>query len=672
MSSPVNNLYSTPAFEIFRRALTVQSIQKFRGLNGYTTLAQLGPEWAQDLLNVIISGSGGLSKLRLPKVLSAAIGGQNLGPASFWDFQQGNGTRQVIANFGNSLYFYFNDLAQVQLIQTDPTLAGPWSFAYANSFLFGANGITMKLWTGANLYSWGFNGPANAPTGPVAIAGALSPITGYEYSYAWKNSITGHVSNRTPVTASTGAQANKAFQVTGTAPAIDATTPSGFVGGIDTIVWFRNLDGGGDQFRLAEVNLLSGAVLTFQSNASVVTVAGTSFLEITDNSPDSALDQTTIGPLINNPPVVGKYVAVGQNRVFVFNLAGAPQDFIYSGYEQILLGRPEQSFPPNNRIRLSIGAEALAGGGVLHSGVVAFSQTGRMFMLRGAIEDITLAVPVNFSAYLEELPWTLGCASHFTIQTTPYGLVWLAGDKTVQLFDGHSPPVDISAPVYPLLRRITPGTESQCVASYFNWLERDWYALVCALDGALAPTHIIFFAANKQPDSTDLESIEIFVSDLPSSLPGITWIGLLTNSKLQRMLCVAAGGLIQQLPVTSDTVGGLTLDETINPATNGRLNAYWRSGYFGSDLPERSKMFRWARLISDQDPSAFQMVVRLVDDEARTLLQPEIRGPLKLTSSRLGVNRRAKRASLEIDFPANDAPANVIELQMAYIGTSQR
>lgn len=670
--SSTPQLYSTPVFEIFRRGLQTPTIQRFRGLNAYSTLAQLGPEWAQDCLNVIVSGSGGLSKMRLPKILSAAVGGQAFGPASFWDFQQGNGTRQVIANFGNSLYFYTNDLANVQLIQTDPTLAGPWSMVSANNFLFGANGVTMKLWTGANLYSWGFAGPANAPGAPVVVGGALSPTVGYQYSYAWKNSVTSHVSNRTPVSPSTGAVANKAFQVTATAPPLDNTTPSGYLGGIDTIVWFRNLDGGGDQFHLAEVNLLTGAITTFQSNASVVIIGGSGNLGITDNSPDSALDTTLIGPLINNPPIVGKYLAVGQNRVFVFNIAGSPQDVIYSGYEQILLGRPEQSFPPYNRLRLSIGAETIAGGGVLQAGVVAFSQTGRMYMLRGQVEDITLAQPVNFSAYLEELPWTLGCASHFTIQATPYGLIWLAGDKTVQLFDGHSQPIDISAPVYPLLRRITPGTESQCISAYFNWLERDWYTLICGLDGALAPTHMIFFAANKQPDSEDLQSIEIFVSDLPSSLPGITWIGLLTNSKLQRMLCVAAAGRIQQLPVTSDTVGGLTLDKTINPATNGNLNAYWRSGYFGSDLPTRSKTFRWTRMISDVDPSAFKQTFRMVDDEQRTLLQPEIIGPTQLQSSRLGVNRKAKRMAVEINFPATDAPANVIELTAAYIGTADR
>ena len=43
-----------------------------------------------------------------------------------------------------------------------------------------------------------------------------------------------------------------------------------------------------------------------------------------------------------------------------------------------------------------------------------------------------------------------------------------------------------------------------------------------------------------------------------------------------------------------------------------KLNAYWRSGYFGNEQPYRSKAFRFGKLISDQDPSAFSVTLRLV------------------------------------------------------------
>jgi hypothetical protein len=193
------------------------------------------------------------------------------------------------------------------------------------------------------------------------------------------------------------------------------------------------------------------------------------------------------------------------------------------------------------------------------------------------------------------------------------------------------------------------------------------------VNGSLSVNRLFMFAFNKTVGTDQVESVETFISDVPSTLPGaVPWIGLITTSKLQRMLCIGAQGFIQQLPVSSDTVGGLTQDLTIIPATNGNLNAYWRGGYFGNDSPQRSKMFRWLRMISDQDPKNFHATLRFVDDEQRTFLQPEIIGPLQFPSSRLGMNRRAKRASVEINFPAQDAPANVIELTVASIPTSDR
>lgn len=657
------------------RGLSTQTIHHFRGINAYTNIAELGPEWAQDCLNVIVSGSGNLSKMRTAQRITApafsggggdVIPAQVTGPDSFWDFQQGNGTRQVFAQFGQSVWYYptLDPVISPILIESNPLNSGQWSFGIANNILFGANGQRMQKWTGVNWWQWGIVGPVAAP--PLLFgapgSGTLSPTTGYSYSYAYKNSVTGHCSNVSPVSPVGGAG------IVGTVGVPTAAAPPDPQA--DTIVWFRTLDGGGDQFRLAEVNLVTG-VVTFNS-ATVAIAGGTFNLQIQDQTPDANLDSTIRGPLINNIPVQGRYVAVGQNRAVVFNLIGAPQDFIYSGYEQILFGRPEECFPPNNRIKLSIGAEQIAGGGILQSGIVAFSQTGRMFMLRGLLEDITLNQPVSFSEYLEELPWQLGCLSHFAIAHTPFGLVWLAGDKTVQVFDGQSQPIDISANVYPLLRQITPGTESLCVAAYFNWLERDWYAVLCAVNGSLAINRIFFFALNKAAGAETLDSVETFISDIPAQSAGVTWIGLITTSKQQRKLCIGADGFIKELPVIADTVNGLNLDPTIIPATFDNLNAYWKGGYVGTDSPQRAKMFRWQRLLTDQDANLFKITNRLVDDVQNNFLNPYVIGPNVLSGPRYGVNRKAKRMSTEINFPQQDVSANVLELQTAFIPTSDR
>lgn len=656
--------YSTPAFEIFRRGLIVQTVKRFRGLNSYAPVTQIGPDIASDLLNVVISSSGLLCKLRIPVPLTSLLpSGVTLGPTSFWDFQQAVGTRNLLAFFGPTIWVFdsTNLSGPPALIETLAANASPWSAVTANNIWFGANGQRMQKFLGVSFQGvfpnatpqwqqWGINAPLVAPTLGPQTAGALSPSTGYQWGYSYKNSVTGHVGNVSPISVTTGAAAAKRFQVN----AVASTDPQ-----VDTIVWFRDLDGGGDFFRVAEVYLPTGTV-TFNA-ATVAVVPGTQALSITDNTPDGSLDITTRAPFINNLPPQGTYTALAQGRVFVAGLPATPSDVVYSGYEQILIGRPEESFPLNNRIRMSIGAESVVGIGVLHSGPVFFSSTGRMWMLRGAIEDITLSAPVAFSEFLEELPWTLGCLSHYSIQSTPYGLVWLAGDKTVQFWDGKSEPVDISPPVYSLLRSITPGTERLCNATYFNWLERDWYALTCATGGAAAPNTILFFSMEK-----DSQQIDVFVSNLQAD-----WLSTLTTPNLQRKLLLSHLGLIQEIPVISTDLGGITNDFTTYPPTNGVLRAYWRSGYFGNDQPEQSKMWRWSRIVTDGGVTSYQMQYRVVDD-TNLIQAPAILGPVQAQGMRTPVNARGYRCSAEIDFPEADAPMNVLEMQMAYIGTSQR
>lgn len=871
---------STPTFELFRRGLEPRVIKRFHGLNAYTPLTLLPPDWAQDLLNVIVNSNGQISKFRLPQQLSNPSA-FTTGPQLIFDFQQANGTRQIFTVIGTSLAYFTADgtAGPIVVSAANPLNSGPWSFVEASNILIGVNGQRTVKWTGTDLLNVGITVPVAAPTVAI-VAGNLSPTFGYEWAYSYKCSgnapgLAGpspvEVSTASPATAQTdGGGVNHKYQLTATAPA--PADPQ-----FDTLVWWRTIDGGGDLFRLAEVNINTG-VVTFQ--AATVTVLGAlPYLSIIDNTPDSALDQTTRAPFLNSPPIQAKFAAVGQGRVVLMNLAGAPQDAIYSGYERILVGNPPECFPPNNRLRLSIGAESIAGGGILQAGVVMFSNTDKMYMLRGQLEDITDTAPVQFTQYLVELPWKLGCLCHQTVQATPYGLLWLAGDKTVQLFDGNSQPQDISSPVYPILRNITVGAEANCQSAYFNWLERDWYVLLVPYGGSLTPNRMILWGLDK-----DTSTIDIFICTIPAD-----GIGVVTSSQLQRRLLIGRTGQLFNLPVSSDTAGGisdlsiippqvftgLTVDRVFTNSGNGlvasiagnptqgndlaivieadgvnnsnptapapgawtfldapnggthssmygqwptgvlnitqnlagvadswvemliyfgskgavpsiaqkinfisgafgagnhnaqfavptqpgsgvlvvvattitngiptptvtdaagnvytvigqiitpagasiwalwspnvpvgnpamtlnlnvgsvsgsaeayelagvgptqsaaalQLPAYWFGGYHGNDSAQRSEMFRWARLITDQNASAFEMRFNLVDDEINAISNPYQTPLVQLKGSKLAINRRAKRCAPLIQFPSTDVSANVMELQIMSIPSSDR
>jgi len=59
-------------------------------------------------------------------------------------------------------------------------------------------------------------------------------------------------------------------------------------------------------------------------------------------------------------------------------------------------------------------------------------------------------------------------------------------------------------------------------------------------------------------------------------------------------------------------------------------------------------------------------------DDTYTIDQPRIVGPVDASQARVALNQRGFRASVEIDFPEKDVACNILELQLAYIGTSQR
>jgi hypothetical protein len=671
VSSSQNSFYNTPTFELFRRGLEPRTVKRFHGINAYQPLTHLGFDWAQDCLNVIVNSNGELSKFRLPQALCPATT-YPTGPQNFIDFQQANGTRQIFANIGTTLQIYTNDgTAGPALVgAANPLYAAPWSFVEVSNIVIGINGQTTLKWTGTDLLNVGIQIPVNAPQVTILNGGNLSPVFGYEWAYSYKCSgnppgLNGpcpiEVSTASPSTLQTdagGVNHKYSLLATGPVPADNQ---------FDTLVWWRTIDGGGDLFRVAEVNINTGAVTFNAASITPVLQAGL-YTGMQDNTPDlptvplgPALDQTTRAPFLNAPPLQGKYSCVGQGRTIIMNLVGSPQDAIYSGYERILVGNPPECFPPNNRLRLEIGAEAIAGGGIIDAGLVIFSTTSHMYMLRGQMEDITDTAPVQFTQYLRELPWTIGCLSHFTIAATPYGLIWLAGDKTVQLFDGHDQPQDISRPVYPILRNITKGAEGNCQGRYFNWLERDWYVLLCPVNGSVTPNLMIWWGLD-----TSTSSIDMFISNIPAD-----GIGVLTTSQGQREVLIGRLGQLFNLPISSDTTGGIS-NLALIPATDGQLPAYWFSGYAGNDEPQRSEMFRWLRLVTDQPPQSYQCLISLVDDDLYPLTQPNLLGPKQLQSSKLALNQRAKRCAVLIDFPVADVSANVLELQLNSIPTSDR
>lgn len=400
----------------------------------------------------------------------------------------------------------------------DATFNGTWQVTSSNRF------------TGAVT----FNQP-DLPDSSVGGAGNISPglqnTAGMSWRYAYGNSVTGHVGNASDACVTQPGLSSGAHEFYG----VNAVAPPSGDPQIDTIYWFRTLDGGSDYF-LEQTTPISQ-------------------LYIIDSRADSALNTQTRCQLINNVPPLGTYLTKWQDRIYISGIIGAPQDIAYSGYERILLGRPEESFPPNNRLRLSIGADDVRATGAIQAGLVAWSHSSEMFMLRGSMEDIVTDNPVPPSSYLEQLPWNQGANSHYSVQPTPRGLLWWASDNTVQLWNGtylpeYMGPQQASVGVYPTLNRVTTSQKQFVKSCWLNVGDRELYILNVPLDGAAQPNLLLFFDMTPGDDNAGVFESTIQADDIT------TW----EDSTGQIHLLILQNGSLYDFPYQSTIQNGMVID----------------------------------------------------------------------------------------------------------------
>lgn len=379
-------------------------------------------------------------------------------------------------------------------------------------------------------------GTQDPPTGnrsSIAIlAGPLTMTIGRRFRFAYGNSQTGHIGAASDPTVSTGPFDAGAITLLLPAP----TDPQ-----CDQIWLYATKDGGSDYYLDPNPDTEDG---------SWPVVANGPDITIIDRTLDDDLNMAIIAPLLNFPPPVGRYLTKYQGRIFIACLTGAKQDLVYSGYERIFSGRPEESFPPNNRLRLSIGADEIRGIGPLQSGIVVFSKSNEMFSFRGNPEDITTDAPVQYSAFLEQLPWQEGCLSHWTIVPSKRGLIWLGADRCLKLWNGVDKPQDISALDHPFFRSITASQLENCRGTLWNHLEKEFYLLAVPINDSQALNRILLVDLNEDSDRN--------FGAVPLAIGDVDAFDVVEDADGVKHLIILQGGCLKELKLASTTRNGLS------------------------------------------------------------------------------------------------------------------
>ncbi len=609
----------------------VTTIRNFKGLSQNLALTAGAPEYALDCVNVIPSPAG-LAKLRVPVDLSTAVGG--VGPDQFAMFEN-ESSKAVLAFFGDSIYNISLDAFVPTLIDTNNDYVGlnPWSVALSNNFAFMQNGVSIPLkWGGGTAFAfWGIQ-TAPVPTIGSASGTGITLATGRQYRAAYKNSVTGHVGAASAASASTGA-------VTDDTIPVSVATPAEPDAQIDTVRWYATFDGGSDYF--------------FHSETT-----GAFPQTLDDAKTDEELDQSERAPLINNDPPICRYLCRWGARIFMFNLPGENTKWVaYTGYDRIFVGRPEETCPPGNRLKMETGADEISGGGVIEAGVIVFDKTNKAFMFRGQPEDITNDAPIEFSLLLRPLPWEIGCASHFTIKSTPYGLIWLSPTNDVFVYNGEGRPRSLTDGIEPIMRTVNPSTLGNSRAVYWQYKGRDWYVLAVSTGNSSQLNKILIFDMEPN-EAANFGVVPLDVGDFQS-------LGLVEMVSGEQKLVIGQGGKLKELTVTPSTRNGI--EESIT-STSGTLGGYYQTGYFGNEAPDIEKFFRWGRVTADQ--TGIRVKRRLIKDDptAPSIMEFE-ETP---TGGKISTNRKARRLSYELRFQDADVSQNILELTDMYIPVSQR
>lgn len=296
---------------------------------GVQLLGRLDTLW--DGTNIEISSKMTLVRRPgFPRYCSAQFGGSDF-PIGFYSFKNLSGTIKAMVDTPTKLY-WFNTTSQTAVFTKASSAQLSMQKVASTLYVCNGNDSDARKWDGTTVSKWGIVAPTTAPTVSLST-GSLSPLTGYQYGYAFKNSSTGHVSTMSPASASTAKQTNKNFVLAG-----DRSTDAQ----VDKVQIYRIDDGGTDYFFLAEINNPTSGTWSY-----------------TDSTPDSGLNDDILAAVdhANDPPPTGVSLVkfhMGRHWVASGNI------LYFAGGPDTTIGVPEEAFPPANNFTFPDQITALA------------------------------------------------------------------------------------------------------------------------------------------------------------------------------------------------------------------------------------------------------------------------------------------------------------------------
>jgi hypothetical protein len=489
-------------------------ISAFQGKN---TLANLAAESAFTLLsakNVLVLADNQMR--RAPGYTFLTNVGQ--GPVhSIYDFERTvDGVQTVFVHSGSEIIAMNADGTNQRVMATAENTT-PHSFVQNAFVAYSSNGTNAYRYVDKNgtltRYTWGISAPVVTPA--IAIsAGTLTLTWGRQYVYCYVSKYTDslgiervHVGPPSPISAHSGLFSSGVVDITDIGASTDPQV--GFI-------WL---------FATVDSPVNTSATFFFMSElANGTTSYG-------DANLDTALDETKQAPFDNNPAPPSGILTTFQNRV----VAVAQNQIRLSGFSEIVLGIPEESWPLDLFFNIPAGTRTATAAITLGNG----ANLG--VLTQDAWYGYTGTDASSFTE--QDRIATPGCVGKFAICTTPFGVAWLSPSKRLFMWAGSGTPTEISSDIASSF----PGTYGMADLSTKDLatVQLQWYSF-----GVLH--FLAAFARTSDAPDSGLNLVQIWSIPVKGSQSSGEYTG---SSQFFNQI----GGLYQtdKLPSTSFTATGI-------------------------------------------------------------------------------------------------------------------
>lgn len=477
------------------RNLKAEITNDFLGLNLLDNRENLPSGVWFACTNWVVSASGSAVALRSPYTITKTVSSTGLIKSMFnaiW-----SGTAAVLmdvlgAGTTTVTTYRFNTILNPTLPTSTRTGQADHRIdrIMSNDKVYAVNGTEVfQMNTNFTSYQVGIGRPTVACTTTVVAGGSLTLNVGASASYAYRNAATTHVGLCSAASVMSGAtgSGNNTLRV-----AVVAATTTG----IDGIVLFLSKDGESNRFLNVDVN---GNMIVYANSTANIDITSTYYVDI--NTPETAYNDT---PLLG-----GTQIEAWKDRLWItgFGVGTYGSYLIYSGYEAVYAGVPQEAYPPYNVVTIPTGNEIAETMIATPVGLLVFSDRNA-YLLTGDPADNVVA-PENslaVTAHLDSLNWNLGTRSPNTVVSTPYGIMWFDDAQRIQLWPFQGLPKEVGLPLRPALAAIRSSSSvlAMCEAVWYHDNNVQYYIMTAPLTSTTVNTHLFIIAFY-----TDLASGEV-------------------------------------------------------------------------------------------------------------------------------------------------------------------